>query len=165
MQRTKELVERRVRLPEAPDAVAIAERVTDRAAEDEPDILDEVMRVNIDVTAAVQRDIHAAVFRERLDHVAEEGQRQRDGTHTGAVDDHVRADLRLTRVAPSRRGPNCRHARSPKRIRARIAASCAWRPSAWASAMATGATVSKSVSVNCTKLGHRRKSITASGPR
>ena len=46
------LVERRVGVTEPPDAVAIAERVADRTAEDEAHVLDEVVRVDVDVATA-----------------------------------------------------------------------------------------------------------------
>ena len=41
-----------MRFPEPPDAVTVAERVAHRCPEHEPGILDEMMRVDLDVTGA-----------------------------------------------------------------------------------------------------------------
>ena len=86
--------------------IAIAERLLERVSEDEPDVLDGVMAVDLDVAGGTQRQVEHAVARERIEHVRQERQWRVDRPRAGAVEREVDADLRLLRVALDAR-PTC----------------------------------------------------------
>ena len=66
------LVHRDGGLPVAVDARAIAERLVQRLAEADPDVLDGVVRAGLQVAAGPHGEIEAAVARQQVQHVIEE---------------------------------------------------------------------------------------------
>ena len=68
------LVERRVGRREAHDARAIAERCDSAWPTHDARVLDQVVRVDVQVAGAAKRQVEPAVARDLLEHVIEEGQ-------------------------------------------------------------------------------------------
>ena len=101
--RHERLVERHRRLAEAPDAGLVAERLAKRLAERQPDVLDGVVVVDVEVARRLEREVEEPVAREYLEHVVQE----RDaGLHLVApapVDVQLESDVRLL-GAPFDRG-------------------------------------------------------------
>jgi hypothetical protein len=97
--RDKHLVHRQRGRPVADDAGPIAERLQEGITEHEADVLDRVMRVDLDVAGGVDLEIEHSVLRDGVEHVGQERHRRVDAALTGAIDLEVDADLRLLRVA------------------------------------------------------------------
>ena len=87
----KRLVHRHHRVAEAGDPAPLAERLVERLPEAEPDVLDEVVRVAVDVAGRLQREVEACVLGERLEHVVEHPDAGRDLVRAGAVELERRA--------------------------------------------------------------------------
>ena len=90
MTRTKRLVERAGGLAEAADAGLVAERLAQRLAEGEADVLDGVVLVDLEVAARPHGQVEEAVAGEALQHVVEERHAGVDGRLAGAVDGDAR---------------------------------------------------------------------------
>ena len=69
---SERLVHRHHEVPGAIDAAAGAERLSDRLAERDPDVLDGVVLVHVEIAVRLQREIERAVARHQLQHVIEE---------------------------------------------------------------------------------------------
>ena len=71
---------------EAADAALVAERLLERAAERDGDILDAVVRVDLEVAGAGERQAEPAVRRDLVEHVVVEGDAAVDAARLGAVE-------------------------------------------------------------------------------
>jgi hypothetical protein len=97
------LVERDGGVPEAGDAALVAERLADRLAEDDRDVLDRVVGVDVGVAVGGDREVDERVLREREEHVVVE---RHPGAHlaaAGAVEVDAHLDGALGR-GPAHRG-------------------------------------------------------------
>ena len=114
------LVERHVGVAEADDALLVAERLLQRLAERDPDVLDRVVGVDVQVALAAHVEVEAGVRGERGQHVVEEadaGARSRE--RPCAVEVQRQADVGLARLALDRGSSERRGARSSgSRLRA-----------------------------------------------
>src|SRR5579884_2574084 len=112
-------VERHYGTAEAADSRAIAERLAERASQHDPDVLDRVMLVDMQVAARVEFEIEEAMTREALEHVIEEGHPGRDLGSALAVERKFDCDLGLTRAAldPGAAGRSVLAARGHRAIR------------------------------------------------
>ncbi len=97
--RDEHLVHGKRRGSVANDAGALPECLFERIAEHEPDVLDRVVRIDLDVTGRGQLEIVESVARKGVHHVAEERDRRRDRAGATAVEIQSDADLGLLRVA------------------------------------------------------------------
>ena len=93
------LVHRHGALAVATDAALVAERLRERVAEHEPDVLDDVVGVDLDVAARDELQIVEPVAREGVEHVREERQLRVDRPRAGAVEIERDLDLRFGGVA------------------------------------------------------------------
>src|SRR4029450_10384201 len=66
------LVHRHHEIPGAIDPLPVTERLEQRLAEHDADILDGVMLIDVEVAGGAKREIEAAMSREQLEHVVEE---------------------------------------------------------------------------------------------
>ena len=66
----------------AADAALVAERLLERLAEGQPDVLDGVMAVDVEIAARGDHQIEAAVMSEELEHVIEKADA---GAHLGGA--------------------------------------------------------------------------------
>src|SRR5919197_4155596 len=138
--RHQRLVERHASLAEAADAGLLAGALTQRLAEGEPDVLDRVVVVDLQVARRAEGQVEEAVLREQLEHVV---QKRDAGLHlvaAAAVEGELETDVGLlglprdARAAypGARRCParTHRHQRPPAAASRRSTASpCASRPS------------------------------------
>ncbi len=97
--RAQRLVQRHHRLAEAPDARAVAERLAKGAAEHDPDVLDGVMLVDMEIAAGLNRKVEEAVTGEALEHVVKEGHAGVDRAASRAVELERNLDFGLARLA------------------------------------------------------------------
>src|SRR6202022_3421215 len=65
------LVERDSGVPETPDTRTISQRLAKRATHHDPDVLDRVMLVDMEVAARLDHEIEKAMAREALEHMVE----------------------------------------------------------------------------------------------
>jgi hypothetical protein len=101
----------------ADDALLVAQRLLERLAQHDADVLDRVVDVHLDVAAGLDGEIHEAVLGPGLQHVAEEGNRRLDLGASGAVQVELHGDFRLLRLALDARLPPV-HGFSPPARRA-----------------------------------------------
>ena len=88
-----------------------------RLADRDPDVLDRVVEVDLDVTLRAHGQIEQAVLGEALEHVVEEGDPGRDLVLAGAVEIELDRDVGLLRLAREGRlaaclGGSCAHDRA-----------------------------------------------------
>ena len=102
------LVQRRAGIAEPAHAGAVAERLVERLAERDRDVLDGVVGVDPQVALAGERDVDQRVARERGQHVVEKADSGGDGRGAGAVDRHAAVDLRSRTCAARRAGDPAR---------------------------------------------------------
>src|SRR5438552_12261251 len=144
----KRLVHGQERGAVAHDARPVAQRLPERLAETDPDVLDRVMEVHLEVAVSVHGQVHEPVLGPGLEHVAEEGNAGLDLGGAGAVEPDLQHDLRLLGLPldpplarhlwrPARR--RCRHVWPPVPSM-RIAAAAPWpsSPSTLASSARCG---------------------------
>src|SRR5213593_289940 len=93
------LVHRDERGAVADDALFVAERQPERLPEHDADVLDRVMLVHFDVPLRLDGEVHQAVLRPRLEHVAEERDWRLHLRGAGAVEVELERDLRLLGLA------------------------------------------------------------------
>src|SRR5258706_10837182 len=93
------LVERHVGMAEAPDAGFVADRLGEGLAERDADVLDGVVRVDVQVALGVHLQVEHAVARHLLEHVLEKRDAGGELGHALAVQVEPEVDLRLFRVA------------------------------------------------------------------
>ena len=98
------LVERDVGVAEADDALLVAERLLERLAERDPDVLDRVVRVHVQVALAAHVEVEAGVGGERGEHVVEEADAGPDPRAALAVEVQRQGDVGLARLALDPRG-------------------------------------------------------------
>src|SRR2546427_55136 len=132
--RDERLVHRNGRSPVAHDSLLLTEGLPEGLTEDDAHVLHGVMLVDLDVALRVDREVHQAVLRPRLQHVAEERDRRLHLRGAGAVQVEVKRDLGLLRLALDARLPARRlgaHAVPPPSVRSRRSAAlpCPARPS------------------------------------
>ncbi len=97
------LVERDEGVAVARDARLVAERLADRLAEHDRDVLDGVVRVDVGVARRAHGEVGERVLGERRQQVVEERHGGVDVTATGAVEVELELDRRLARRAAQRR--------------------------------------------------------------
>src|SRR6185369_8359955 len=102
------VVHRQGRRAVAHQARAIAERLLERGAKHEADVLDGVVGVDLDVAGRAYREVEQAVARDGVQHVRQKRHRRRHRVAAGAVDHELEADLGLFGVALDSSG--ARHA-------------------------------------------------------
>src|SRR5438132_13292310 len=95
----KRLVERNVGVAVAADALLVAERLRHRHAERDADVLDGMVRVDLEVALRVEVEVEGAVARELVEHVVEEGDAGSQRRLACAVEVDGPASLRFLRVA------------------------------------------------------------------
>jgi hypothetical protein len=93
------------RPPVAGDAGAVAQRLAEALAEHEPDVLDGVVAVDLDVAARRDRQVEQAVAGHGVEHVGQERDRRVELPETRAVDAQLDGDLGLLGVALDARAP------------------------------------------------------------
>ena len=93
------LVERHVGVPVAAHALLVADRLGERLAQRDADVLDGVVRVDVQVALRGDLDVERAVARDLLEHVIEKRHAGRHRRLAGAVEVELDADLRLVGVA------------------------------------------------------------------
>src|SRR5206468_9778713 len=93
--RHETLVHRHLERRVADDPGAIAERLIDRAAERQREILDGVVLVDVEIAVRFHLEVEKAVYRDELEHVVEERQTGRDVVFTRAVEVDADLDARL----------------------------------------------------------------------
>src|SRR5258705_101584 len=123
--RDERLVHRNGRSPVAHDPLLLTEGLPEGLTEDDAHVLHGVMLVDLDVALRVDREVHQAVLRPRLQHVAEERDRRLHLRGAGAVEVEVKRDLGLLRLAFDARLPARRlgaHAVPPPSVRSRRSA-------------------------------------------
>src|SRR5436190_19256931 len=86
-------------MTEARDPRAVAERLVERLADHDPDVLDRVVRAGLEVALCVDVEVEAAVARERVEHVVEESDSRRPRPAARTVERQRDRDLGLTRAA------------------------------------------------------------------
>src|SRR4029079_2448939 len=92
-------VERHVGMAEAPYARLVADRANKRLAERDADVLDGVVRVDLEVTLRLDVEIDHSVARDLVEHVVEERNAARKARAAGSVEIHSHADPGLLGVA------------------------------------------------------------------
>src|SRR3989442_2940624 len=127
--RDERLVHRNAGGAEAHDALLVAERLLERLAEHDADVLDGVVLVDLDVALRLEGEVDEAMLGERLEHVAEERNRRLHLRGAGAVQPQRERDLRLLRLALHARLPSLAHVGSPSFVRASAALPWAVSPS------------------------------------
>src|SRR5690606_10259424 len=80
------LVERNVGMAVATDALLVADRARDRLAERDADVLDRVVRVDVQVAFALDLQIDESVTRDLVEHVVEERHAAGELALAGAVE-------------------------------------------------------------------------------
>ena len=88
----------------AHDALAIAERFIDRAAEHEAEVFHGVVLVHVEVALRLHREVEETVHGDELEHVVEERQSRIDRGFSRAVEREAHLDvglLRASRPSPS----------------------------------------------------------------
>src|SRR5713226_6536462 len=119
-------------------------RLSQGLAQHDPDVLDGVVLVDLHVALRLDGEVHEAVLRPRLQHVAEERDRRLHLRGARAVEVELQRDLRLLRFALDARLP-CRarsaHALVPPSLVSRTSAAlpCPTSPSTRVSAARCGA--------------------------
>ena len=93
------LVERHVGMAVAAHAGLVADRLGDRLAERDADVLDRVVRVDVQVALGLDLEVDHAVARHLVEHVLEERQAGGELRHALAVQVEPDADLRFLGVA------------------------------------------------------------------
>src|SRR6185436_12686408 len=97
---------------EAHEPLLVAGRLPQRLAEGDPDVLDRVVRVHLQVAIAADVDVDPRVGRERRQHMVEEADARPDPRAARAVEVQAEGDLRLPRLALDLCRPGLRaHAR------------------------------------------------------
>src|SRR4051812_25253265 len=91
------LVERHERVAEPPDAGLVAERLAQRLPQDDGDVLDGVVRVDVDVPLRLHVEVEQGVLGEAAEHVVEEPDAGGDGRPPGPVEVELDGDVRLGR--------------------------------------------------------------------
>ena len=86
------------RVTEAGDAAALAERLVS-ALPRTTQVLDEVVRVTLDVAGGIDLYVEQAVLRELLQHVVHHAYAGLHGVDAGAIQVQLKRDLRLPRLA------------------------------------------------------------------
>ena len=99
------LVHRHEGVAVAHDAPLVAERLAQRLAQHDPDVLDRVVDVHVHVAGGLDGEVHQAVLGPRLQHVAEEWNRRLHLGAAGAVEVQLHGDLGLLRLALDPRLP------------------------------------------------------------
>ena len=89
------LVHRDPAVTEAPDALLVAERLTEGLAEHDRGVLDGVVTLDLHVAFGLHRQVEAAVLAERGEHVVEESDAGGDVRDTGAVEVQLDGDRRF----------------------------------------------------------------------
>ncbi len=148
------LVHRHGRLAVARDPAAVAERLVERLPEDDPDVLDRVVRTGLQVAARRYVQVERAVARERVEHVVEEPDARRPLSLAAAVQPELEPDVGLVRLARDVCGSG--HARRS------IDSPWTGKPSARARAAPCGARARAASSENDTRAILRRKVATDS---
>src|SRR5690606_24289454 len=85
------------------DAGGVAERLAQRLAQRDADVLDRVVEIHREVAGRPQAQVEGRVLRERLEHVVEERNARRDLVLTAAVEVQLESDVGLARLARERR--------------------------------------------------------------
>ena len=93
------LVERDVGVAEADDALLVAERLLQGLAEGDPDVLDRVVGVHVQVALAADVEVEAGVGGEGGEHVVEEADAGADPRPALAVEVQDEGDVGLARLA------------------------------------------------------------------
>src|SRR5438093_766012 len=152
----------------AHDALLVAERQTERLPEHDADVLDRMVLVHLDVALCLDGEVHEAVLRPGLEHVAEKWDRRLDLRGAGAVDVELKRDLGLLGLALHPRVP-CRRVRAHSVLpgslpnRNSAARPCPASPSIRVSALRWGAAASSPRSEYSMTLERLTKSSVPSG--
>ena len=93
--RRQRLVHRHGRVAVARDAAAVAERLVERLAEHDADVLGGVVRAGLEVAGRLDVEVEARVAREQVEHVVEEPDAGRGRALAGAVQREPQADAGL----------------------------------------------------------------------
>src|SRR5260370_42062523 len=93
------LIERHDRVAKPPDTRTIAERLAKRAAHHDPDVLDRVMLVDMEIAARLDHQIEEAMAREALEHMVEERHAGMNFDAPRTVQRERHRDRRLARLA------------------------------------------------------------------
>ena len=93
------LVERHVGVAVAADALLVAERLGERLPERDADVLDGVVRVDLEVALGAHREVDHAVARDLVEHVVEERDAGGELRRAAAVEVERHEDLGLLGVA------------------------------------------------------------------
>ena len=131
---------------------AVAQRAVERLAEDDPGVLDGVVRAGLEVAADRDLEVQAAVAGQQVEHVVQEAHAGGAGARAGAVEAQRERDARLLGLARDLR--RSRHGAGFSRT----SIDAAWRSKP--SARATGAPARASASAAGpmrTSLMRRRK--------
>src|SRR5207249_72165 len=116
------LVQRHPSRPEAPDPRLRAQRLLERLAEDDADVLHRVVVVDVCVAAGLDRQVEEAVLGQQIQHVIKERDRRADLPLAGPVQDQPDLDPAFGGVPLDRRPPRGLH-----RMRASTDCAPAWR--------------------------------------
>src|SRR5438034_749033 len=144
------------------------ERQTERLPEHDADVLDRMVLVHLDVALCLDGEVHEAVLRPGLEHVAEKWDRRLDLRGAGAVDVELKRDLGLLGLALHPRVP-CRRVRAHSVLpgslpnRNSAARPCPASPSIRVSALRWGAAASSPRSEYSMTLERLTKSSVPSG--
>src|SRR5512140_112246 len=111
------LVERHEARAKAFDSRARSERLIERLAEREADVLDGVMGVDVHVAGRADREIDARMFRNRLEHVGEKPDGRFNVRSPRSVESQREGHRRLLRLPLDRAGPAHNTSRSASRNR------------------------------------------------
>ncbi len=82
-------------MPVTPDPLFVAQGLEQRLAERDADVLDGVMRIDLEVTLGLNLQIHQPVAGDLLQHVLEKGHARLQARRTGAVQIQAYLNLRL----------------------------------------------------------------------
>src|SRR2546426_397149 len=118
------LVQRHPGRPEAPDPRLRAQRLLERLAEDDADVLHRVVVVDVRVAAGLDRQVEEAVLGQQIQHVIKERDRRADLPLAGPVQGQPDLDPAFGGVPLDRRPPRGLH-----RMRASTDCACAPSPS------------------------------------
>ncbi len=86
-------------MPVAADALLVPHRASQRLAQRDADVLDRVVRVDVQVALGLDLQIDEPVARDLVEHVVEKGHARVEGALAGAVEVDPDADLCLGGIA------------------------------------------------------------------